>query len=153
MPIWTVGNTPARTQPTDGEQFSGFSPNQRPSAYWHNWLWGVMSDWLAWFDYVIQTGQSPMSVATPTGVYVAANPVTKIIANPAGGAFNITLPSAALNLGYQLTIKNVFGGSNNVTVLPSGSDLLEGQSSIVLAPGDAITLCSDGVNKYHSFNP
>ena len=51
-PIWTVGNTPQRTQPTNGEQFAGFSMNQRPDPKWHNWLWGIMSDWIAWFDFI-----------------------------------------------------------------------------------------------------
>lgn len=52
LPLWTQGNTAARTQPTEGEQFAGFGPNQRPDPKWHNWLWGNMSDWLAWLDYV-----------------------------------------------------------------------------------------------------
>lgn len=60
VPIWTVGNTPARTQPTNGEQFAGFSPNFRPPAEWHNWLFGEMSDWIAWLDFATQ-GNGPVS--------------------------------------------------------------------------------------------
>jgi hypothetical protein len=52
LPIWTQGNTGARTQPTDGEQFAGFVQNQRPDPTWHNWLWGIMSDWIEWFDFI-----------------------------------------------------------------------------------------------------
>lgn len=55
VPIWTVGNAGARTQPTDGEQFTGFVPNFRPPSKWHNWLFGEMSDWIAWLDYVTTT--------------------------------------------------------------------------------------------------
>jgi hypothetical protein len=58
-PIWTQGNTPARQQPTNGEQFSGFPPNFRPPSGWHNWLFGIMSDWIAWLDYITQTSLIP----------------------------------------------------------------------------------------------
>lgn len=60
IPIWTVGNTGARTQPTNGEQFAGFVPNFRPPGSWHNWLFGEMSDWIAWLDYATQ-GNMPVS--------------------------------------------------------------------------------------------
>lgn len=55
LPIWTVGNSGVRQQPTNGEQFTGFFPNFRPPAGWHNWLFGVTSDWLAWLDYSTQS--------------------------------------------------------------------------------------------------
>lgn len=54
LPIWTQGNTGVRTQPTNGEQFAGFVPNFRPPASWHNWLFGIMSDWIAWLNYITE---------------------------------------------------------------------------------------------------
>lgn len=52
IPIWTQGNNSVRTQPTNGEQFTGFTPNFRPPSEWHNWLFGEMSDWIQWFDFI-----------------------------------------------------------------------------------------------------
>lgn len=64
LPAWTVGNNAQRTVPTSGEQLAGFSPNQRPDPKIHNWLWGSMSDWLAWLDYITQnTSNFPVSNA------------------------------------------------------------------------------------------
>lgn len=64
VPIWTVGNSGARTQPTNGEQFTGFTANFRPPASWHNWLFGEMSDWIAWLDFVTSNASNfPVSNA------------------------------------------------------------------------------------------
>jgi hypothetical protein len=54
LPIWTQGNNAVRQQPTNGEQFTGFYPSFRPPAGWHNWLFGIMSDWIVWLNYVTQ---------------------------------------------------------------------------------------------------
>jgi hypothetical protein len=53
VPIWTAGNNAARTQPTNGQQFTGFTPNFRPPSSWHNWLFGIFSDWIAWFKFIL----------------------------------------------------------------------------------------------------
>lgn len=55
-PAWTQGNTGQQTEPTTGEKFSGYSPNQRPSPKKLNWVLGNVSDWIDWFDYKIQAG-------------------------------------------------------------------------------------------------
>lgn len=60
IPAWTVGNNAARQQPTNGEQLTGFVPSFRPPAGWHNWLFGVFSDWIDWLDYATQ-GNGPVS--------------------------------------------------------------------------------------------
>ena len=60
LPVWTQGNNSVRTQPTNGEQFTGFTPNFRPPAGWHNWLFGIMSDWIEYLAFAIQ-GNNPVS--------------------------------------------------------------------------------------------
>jgi hypothetical protein len=61
-PLWTQGNNSVRTQPTNGEQLTGFVPNQRPASTLHNWLFGIFSDWIAWLDFATQGG-GPVSNA------------------------------------------------------------------------------------------
>lgn len=56
VPIWTQGNNAVRQQPTNGEQFTGFTPDFRPPAGWHNWLFGIFSDWVEWLDFTTQNG-------------------------------------------------------------------------------------------------
>src|SRR5579875_447070 len=73
-PIWTQGNNSARQQPTNGEQLTGFVPNFRPPSGWHNWLFGIMSDWIAWLDFItanpsdFPVSNSGHSVATSTNL-------------------------------------------------------------------------------------
>jgi hypothetical protein len=61
LPIWTVGNSGVRQQPTNGEQFTGFYPSFRPPSGWHNWLFGIMCDWIAWLNYVTQASAFSVS--------------------------------------------------------------------------------------------
>ena len=60
-PLWTQGNNAVRQQPTNGEQFTGFTPNFRPPSGWHNWLFGIVSDWISWLDFVTTGGALPIS--------------------------------------------------------------------------------------------
>lgn len=72
-PVWTQGNNSQRIQPTGGEQFSGFSQNQRPNPLWHNWLWGIMSDWIAWLDFITSSAVNFVVSAAGHHVAIAAN--------------------------------------------------------------------------------
>lgn len=61
----------------------------------------------------------------------------------AGGAGNITLPSASvLGASYFVTIKN--DGSGILTILPSGTDTIDGYGSFQLQLAESITLVSTG---------
>jgi len=64
LPAWTQGNNSVRQQPTDGEQLTGFTPNFRPPSGWHNWLFGILSDWIAWLNFITANpGYFPVSNA------------------------------------------------------------------------------------------
>lgn len=60
VPIWTQGNNSARQQPTNGEQFTGFVPDFRPPAGWHNFLFGIMSDWIEFLNFATEDGNLPV---------------------------------------------------------------------------------------------
>lgn len=50
-PFW--GGT--QVEPTTPQKTTGFVPNFRPPAEWHNFLFGDMYSWILWLDYITQT--------------------------------------------------------------------------------------------------
>jgi microcystin-dependent protein len=71
-----------------------------------------------------------------------------VLVNASGGARTITLPAANALGGrpIQITIVKTDTSANAVTVQRAGSDTINGQTSLLLAVGDRVTLISDGVN-------
>ena len=64
-----------------------------------------------------------------------------------GGVGTLTLPaSATVGSGYFLSVRN--GGSGNLTVDPSGAELINGGATLVLRPGDSAIPTSDGIGWY-----
>lgn len=57
-----------------------------------------------------------------------------------------TLPTASGNTS-QYTFKNNWSG--NVTINRAGSDLIDGDTSLVLGPGESIDLLSNGLTKWN----
>lgn len=68
----------------------------------------------------------------------------------AAGATNQTLPASSLNSGRTYYIANK--GAGTVTVLPNGTDTIEGAASIALAQYATATLRSDGLGMWHRFS-
>jgi hypothetical protein len=67
----------------------------------------------------------------------------------AAGATNQTLPASALNAGRAFALANK--GAGTVTVLPNGTDTIEGAVSLALAQYETAVLRSDGLGMYHRF--
>ena len=69
-----------------------------------------------------------------------------------GGAVELRLPAASiLSNGQMLTVKDEGGVShtNNITILASGSQTIDGQNSVVLeSPFASLQLYCNGTNKY-----
>lgn len=63
-----------------------------------------------------------------------------------GGAFNLTLPASSLNTGRGYQVFNK--GSGAVTILPDGTDTIEGAASLVLAQYGNVLLRSDGLGMW-----
>ena len=76
----------------------------------------------------------------------------KILGVSASAALEIRLPAAGdYDAGQFFTIKDEGGNANtnNITVLASGSEEIDGHSSIVLeSPYAAVNLYSDGTSKF-----
>jgi hypothetical protein len=63
------------------------------------------------------------------------------------GSGTITLTAAAtLGANWFVSIRNNGGG--NLTVDPSGADLINGEATLVLRPGDSAVVSTDGLNFY-----
>lgn len=62
--------------------------------------------------------------------------------------FTFTLPPAISYISGTtsifFTIKNSFNNTNNITIDGGGAELIEGAASMIVAPGAAVTVVSDG---------
>jgi hypothetical protein len=87
------------------------------------------------------------AVASKTAAY-AATPADRFLAcDSTGGAFSVTLPSAALYPGLALTVKRVNAGANDVTLAGAGGQTIDGAATLALTAQWAYaTVFSDGVN-------
>ncbi len=92
----------------------------------------------AWSDATFTT-------STKSSSYTISNTDTVIFANASSGAVTITLPLASGSGGYRFYVKRTDGSANACSVGVSGSDTIDGQSSISLsAQYMSLTLVSDG---------
>ena len=101
---------------------------------------------------------SPNSVLTTGGAiatpYVGVNSAhtlgasdSVLACNATSAAFNVTLPDATLATGRTYTVKRTNTNPNNVTVVTSDSQTIDGASAYVLgAPNQSVTLVSNGTN-------
>ena len=93
------------------------------------------------------TAETP--VITKSADYSIVNgDQTKVVnANPTGGSFTLTLPSAVtVGDGWRVTIRNV-GTANQVNIATVSAQTIDGQTSAALTTYlEALTLVSDGAN-------
>ena len=98
----------------------------------------VSSGLPAWTDATLAT-------STKTSNYTIAGTDVVIFADATSGNVTITLPTASANAGYRFYIKRIDGSGNSCAVTRSGSDTIDGQTSLSLAlQYTSITVISDG---------
>lgn len=86
------------------------------------------------------------AVQTKSANYTVTPNDGVILANAGSGGFNLSLPPATAAPGQPLYIKKVDSTGNAVSILPNGSDAIDGATSISLRnQNDAIILIPDGV--------
>jgi len=97
-----------------------------------------------------ETQARAVGLTTQSGAYAVAANIEVVLANPSGGAFDVTLPNANLVIGRQITVKRSNTSANTVTVKSAGGtiDGVAAATGIVLAGGGyaSITVVSDGAN-------
>lgn len=125
---WTNGTAPAVLDPPAGQKSAGWAPNQKPPFQYLNWLFYQTDQWLKYLAGVVYQGQQTYTAN------VTWDGLTRTqLLNPTGGLFTFTLPLAVNYGGQRVVVKNIAAlGSNNVNVVPSGSDTIEG--SLVTYP-------------------
>ncbi|MEO6513263.1 MAG: hypothetical protein ABIR37_01130 [Candidatus Saccharimonadales bacterium] len=100
----------------------------------------VTSGLPAWGD------ASTAATATKTSNYtIVSGTDVVILANAASGAVTITLPTAASSAGYKFDIKRIDSTGNTCTIARSGSDTIDGGTSLTLdVQYISATVVSDG---------
>jgi len=102
----------------------------------------VVSGLPAWTD-------ANFSTATKTSNYTIAGTDVVIFADATSGNVTITLPTASSNAGYRFYVKRIDGSANTCNIARSGSDTIDGQTSISIAlQYDSYTVVSNGTLWY-----
>lgn len=84
--------------------------------------------------------------AVQTGAYTAAWGET-VRADPSGGGFTVTLPTAAGNAGRRITVKNTTSSTNAITIDADGSETIDGAADATISTANgSLTFESDGTN-------
>lgn len=98
----------------------------------------VSSGLPAWSDPTFNT-------TAKTSNYTITNNDTVVFANATSGNVTITLPAASGSAGYRFYVKRTDNSSNTCTVARSGSDTIDGQTSLTLdLQYTCLSLVSDG---------
>lgn len=84
------------------------------------------------------------SVVTKTANYTATSSDYWIICDTSGGAFTITLPAAASNIGLILGILKSEASTNLLTIDPNGAETINGYANIKLQSiGDSLLIIAN----------
>lgn len=80
-PDWAT-DTSQRVEPTSPQKVSGFAPNFRPPAQWHNYLFGILSDWIRWLDLITQLNNSQNEFDAVVGTNGTHATINILMADP-----------------------------------------------------------------------
>ena len=98
----------------------------------------VASGLPAWSDATFAT-------STKTSNYTITGTDVVIFADATSGSVTITLPTASANAGYRFYVKRIDNSGNTCSIARSGSDTIDGQTSITIAAQyDSYTVVSNG---------
>jgi hypothetical protein len=93
------------------------------------------------------SGSLVRNIVSVSATYAALTSDSVIIADATGGAFTVTLPSAASTTGQVYDIKRINSGGNKVTVAASGGAMIDGAASVQLTiQYENISMISDGTD-------
>lgn len=87
-----------------------------------------------------------VAVTTKTANYTATISDDVILADATGGAFQVTLPTAAGNTGQVIEVKRVSTNANAVTIATTGGQTIDGASTYAPLALESVPMVSDGTN-------
>ncbi|HEX3569046.1 MAG TPA: hypothetical protein VHT70_05230 [Candidatus Saccharimonadales bacterium] len=94
-------------------------------------------------------GDATLATSTKTSNYTITGTDVVVFANATSGNVTITLPAASANAGYRFYVKRIDGSANSCTIARSGTDTIDGQTSLSLAQQyNCATVVSDGSTWY-----
>lgn len=95
----------------------------------------------SWAPVVAGAGDS---VVTVIGDMTAGGD-SVLLVNATSGAINVTLPAANTKANFSYRIKKIDSTVNSVTIIPNGSEKIDGYSSMIIAyKNSAMDIVSDG---------
>jgi hypothetical protein len=77
-------------------------------------------------------GGGPEAVATKTDDYTITTDDKNIFCDCSSGDITLTLPVASGNDGTRLYIKKIDDSNNTITIVPNGTEAIDGESSIII---------------------
>jgi hypothetical protein len=90
-------------------------------------------------------GASPITISNKTGAYTVVAGDLGTIINCTSGTFTVSLTAAAtLGSGFNCWVWNT--GTGAITIDPSGSETIDGRTTIVLREGEGTQIVCDGTN-------
>lgn len=124
-PYW--GGT--QVEPTTPQKTTGFVPNFRPPAEWHNFLFGDIYSWIAWFDYKIQAGIAALQgydwVVGVGGTHATINALIADSNVVAGNSILVTSPQT-LTVMQDITKSDLYFDFKPSAVYSKGLTLVTG---------------------------
>ena len=95
------------------------------------------------------TTSNTTAISTQTASYTVTGSDSVVLADASTTSLTITLPAAASFTGYRFSIKRIDGSANTVTIGRTGSDTIDGATSLTLDQQyTALTVVSNGSGWY-----
>lgn len=89
----------------------------------------------------------PIELVSATATYTMLDIDRLILANATSAALTVFLPTAAGREGGRVAVKKIDSTANLVTIDPSGSETIDGSTTIALTQVNAVReMISDGTN-------
>lgn len=94
-------------------------------------------------------GSSSIAVTSVSANITLDNTESYVNVDASGASRNVTLPTAVGIKGTMYSVKKTDSSVNTVTLLPNGSETIDGSVSVVLSyQYETVTVISDGTNWY-----
>jgi len=105
------------------------------------------SQWITWFYAIFENRNKEYLSFASVSTATTLDKESVLLVDTNGGAITITVPLAADNEGRCYYVKDVDGGANAVTLARSGTDTIDGLTTLVLATAKGTAkIISDGAN-------
>lgn len=111
--------------------------------------WDIDNTFFGWLTTIRTWFQSCTGTVSKTAAYTFDQNTFFVAADVTSAGFTITLPLASANPGRQLSVKKVDASGNTLTVGRSGSDLIDGATTVTTTTQyKTWVFISDGISNW-----